>query len=240
MSAFFGSVGVRVGSSRRATIEIGLGIQNHEPANKSVFPARFENPGGHKHWAVQGFSLIDLMIAITILGIIIAVAVPNFQKFRARAKQASAKTLLSGYSIAQKASFSEYLIYPGNLPGSGYQPTGTVGYRIQAATNPAANALPGYTATCIATNSTAANCPAGFIRWQEDGAAVDAPAAACTPEVTGVLGTGGGFRACATSAIGGAVEDVWAVDDSGRICNGFGNCQATGGGAAVSGQSGLN
>jgi type IV pilus assembly protein PilA len=55
----------------------------------------------------KGFTLIELMIVVAIIGILAAIAIPNFIKFQARSKQSEAKTNLKNLFTAQKAYFGE-------------------------------------------------------------------------------------------------------------------------------------
>jgi type IV pilus assembly protein PilA len=55
----------------------------------------------------RGFTLIELMIVVAIIGILAAIAIPNFIKFQARSKQSEAKTNLKSLFTAQKAFFGE-------------------------------------------------------------------------------------------------------------------------------------
>jgi type IV pilus assembly protein PilA len=55
----------------------------------------------------RGFTLIELMIVVAIIGILAAIAIPNFIKFQARSKQSEAKTNLKSLFTAQKAYFGE-------------------------------------------------------------------------------------------------------------------------------------
>lgn len=59
----------------------------------------------------RGFTLIELMIVVAIIGILAAIAIPNFVKFQARAKQAEAKSNLGAYYTGAKAYFAENATY---------------------------------------------------------------------------------------------------------------------------------
>jgi len=67
----------------------------------------------------KGFTLIELMIVIAIIGILAAIAIPNFVKFQCRSKQSEAKTSLKAIFTAEEAYRAEYDVYSTFSGGSG-------------------------------------------------------------------------------------------------------------------------
>ncbi len=59
----------------------------------------------------KGFTLIELMIVVAIIGILAAIAIPNFLKFQAKSKQSEAKTNLKAILTAETSYFGEYNTY---------------------------------------------------------------------------------------------------------------------------------
>jgi len=59
----------------------------------------------------KGFTLIELMIVVAIIGILAAVAIPNFLRYQAKSTQSEARVLLSGLYTAQTAYFAENNAY---------------------------------------------------------------------------------------------------------------------------------
>jgi type IV pilus assembly protein PilA len=58
-----------------------------------------------------GFTLIELMIVVAIIGILAAIAIPNFLKFQLRSKTGEAKTNLAALRTAEEGYFAEYGTY---------------------------------------------------------------------------------------------------------------------------------
>ena len=56
----------------------------------------------------RGFTLLELMLVVAIIGVIATIALPTFQRFKLRARSAEAGTNLAAIRVAQRGYFSEY------------------------------------------------------------------------------------------------------------------------------------
>jgi type IV pilus assembly protein PilA len=70
----------------------------------------------------DGFTLVELMVVVAIIGLLSAVAVPNFKKYQAKAKISEAKLHLSAIYTAEAGFFSDYNMYYHCLTYMGYDP----------------------------------------------------------------------------------------------------------------------
>lgn len=70
----------------------------------------------------DGFTLVELMVVVAIIGLLSAVAIPNFKKYQAKAKVSEAKLQLSAAYTAEQAFFSDFNMYAGCLPYMGFDP----------------------------------------------------------------------------------------------------------------------
>jgi type IV pilus assembly protein PilA len=70
----------------------------------------------------KGFTLIELMIVVAIIGILAAIAIPNFIRFQARSKQSEAKSNLKALYSSQKSYYQEKDRYNDYVSVIGFKP----------------------------------------------------------------------------------------------------------------------
>jgi len=73
--------------------------------------------------AQEGFTLVELMVVVAIIGVLSAVAVPNFKKYQAKSKSSEAKLQLSAAYTALQSFYSDYDTYHSCLKYMGYNPS---------------------------------------------------------------------------------------------------------------------
>ncbi len=72
--------------------------------------------------AARGFSLVELMVVVAIIGVLASIAMPNFIKLQARAKQSEPKANLRAAWAAQRAYFQEKDDYSSCINKIGFNP----------------------------------------------------------------------------------------------------------------------
>ncbi|WP_425538036.1 prepilin-type N-terminal cleavage/methylation domain-containing protein [Myxococcus stipitatus] len=149
-----------------------------------------------------GFTLIELMIVVAIIGILAAIAIPNFIRFQAKSKQSEAKTNLKAIFTAQKAYFGEKDKYVSDFKVVGFdpEPGNRYTYAIDDGCTLAAEAVSGrgYTNGCIGQDAA---------RFSE----VPSGAFALTPGITGDC-PNCSFNAAATGNVDNDPEgDTWGI-----------------------------
>lgn len=65
----------------------------------------------------QGFTLIELMIVISIIGLLASIAIPNFMNYQSRSRTGEAKSNLAAIATSEVSYFAEYGHFAGSLPG---------------------------------------------------------------------------------------------------------------------------
>lgn len=162
----------------------------------------------------KGFTLIELMIVVAIIGVLAAIAIPNFIKFQARSKQSEAKANLKAIYTAQKAYFAENDKYSREMGKIGFSPERGNRYAYRLAT------------TCTTTEARTANATAAptadciGMDVARYGGTVNVPTATETPGVVTYVNPLAGLNVTAgvTTGANSAISD-FAADAIGNIDN---------------------
>lgn len=77
-----------------------------------------------------GFTVVELMVVVAIVGILATIGRTNYMHFVAKGRQTEAKVALSAIYMAEQAYFSEFYTYTGCLKQMGYVPDSSTRYYL--------------------------------------------------------------------------------------------------------------
>lgn len=121
---------------------------------------------------LHGFTLVEILIVVAIIGILAAIAIPNWSNMVSKSRQVEAKEGLNGIFSLERSYFSEHNSY-GNIVQIGYVVDGRGRYSF-----------------CVGDPSLTGSCIEGTVDAIPVGAGSGSPGSGTCP--TGILCGGGG------------------------------------------------
>jgi len=100
----------------------------------------------------KGFSLIELMIAVVIVGILAAIAVPSYQSYVMRGNRAAAQAFMTDVASREKQYLLDARSYASDLATLGMSPPTEVSRHYTSITIAVSAAPPAFTITATPTS----------------------------------------------------------------------------------------
>ncbi|MBI3795051.1 MAG: prepilin-type N-terminal cleavage/methylation domain-containing protein [Nitrospinae bacterium] len=80
----------------------------------------------------KGFTLIELLVVVAIIGILVAIAIPQFSNYKKNANDSAAETDLRNMALAAEAYFATNNFYPGGAAGGNLSFTAAIAAAVCA------------------------------------------------------------------------------------------------------------
>jgi len=62
-------------------------------------------------FAIEGFTLIELLVVVAIIGILVAIMIPNFQHYTSRGFNAAAESDLRNFKVTMESVYADNHVY---------------------------------------------------------------------------------------------------------------------------------
>jgi type IV pilus assembly protein PilA len=101
------------------TVSRGINLENFSQQDHKALKRNLQE---------KGFSLVELMVVVAIIGILATIAIPKVTRFIAKSRQTEAQINLSSIYTYNKNFYLEYQGYTNDFFAMGYQPEGNLRY----------------------------------------------------------------------------------------------------------------
>lgn len=171
----------------------------------------------------EGFSLVELMVVVAIIGILASVAIPNFRMYQAKSKTSEAKLALASVYTAETSFYTDYDTYATclNLMGAG-PTTGSKRYYAYGFDTGTAALVGPAESGCVAAPAAVTNGNGCFDATRDTGGSGVATCASISAAAAGSgAGTPVASSATATAFVAGAGGNIgndagmdqWTIDE---------------------------